>query len=174
MPLSAVSTTLDVYALCSYMVRLVLWLWLLFLSMWLISDLSSSTSLGEFGASFVHHCDIKLLGGFFGTMVKFGPLVNKDSCAGVRGVLERLMIQFCLLSELMHVCLDPLGVLLGATEGVVGAKGVGAEGAGAMGTAGVEELLLAWDLILELLGQMHECPLKVTLAVLMSKFSDPL
>ena len=55
-PLSVVSTTLDVSCLGSVntlhscIVRLVLWLWsclwLSFLSLWLISDLSSSASLG--------------------------------------------------------------------------------------------------------------------------------
>ena len=52
------------------------------------------------------------------------------------------MTHFCLLlSELMQVCLDLLGLWLGATEGAVGAEGVGAEGTGAMGAAGVEGLL---------------------------------
>ena len=75
---------------------------------------------------------------------KIGPFASRDSCAGVQGVLERLMTHFCLLLlfELMYVCLDPLGLWLGATEGVVRAKDVSAEGAGAMGASGVEELLL--------------------------------
>ena len=41
---------------------------------------------------------------------------------------------------------------LGATEGAVGAKGVATKGVGAMGVAGVVELLLALDIVLELLG----------------------
>ena len=94
----------------------------------------------------------------------------------LRWVLERLMSHFCLLlSELMHVCLDPLWLWLGATEGVVGAEGVGVEGVGAMGAAGVEELPLALDLVLKLLGGRCECLLKVTSAVLMlSRFPEPL
>ena len=63
-------------------------------------------------------------------MAKFGPLANRDSCAGVRGVLEQLKTNFCLLlSTLMHVCLYPMWLWLGATEGVVGAMGVGVGGA---------------------------------------------
>ena len=97
--------------------------------------------------------------GYFGTMPKFGPLANRDSCAGVRGVLERLMTHFCLvLLELMHVCLGPLGLWLGTTEV---AKGVVAEGAGVVGTASVEGLSLALDLVLELMDGRCECPLKV-------------
>ena len=115
------------------------------------------------------------LGRYLGTMAKFGPLAHRDSCTDVRGVLERLMTHFCLLlSELMHVCLSPMGLLLGATKGAVGAKGVVTEGAGAMGAVGVEELLLALDLVLELLVGRCECLLKVLLAVLMSKFLEPL
>ena len=68
------------------------------------------------------------------------------------------MTHFCLLLlELMHVCLDLLGLWLGATEGVMGGKGVGAKGAGAMSATGVEELPLALDLVLELLGRRCEC-----------------
>ena len=74
----------------------------------------------------------------------------------------------------MHVCLSPMGLLLGATKGAVGAKGVVTEGAGAMGAVGVEELPLALDLVLELLVGRCECLLEVLLAVLMSKFSEPL
>ena len=84
------------------------------------------------------------------------------------------MTHFCLvLSELMHVCLGVLGLWLGTTEGVVGAKGVVTEGAGTMGAAGVEELPLALDLVLELLDGRCKCPLTVPLALLL-KFSEPL
>ena len=86
------------------------------------------------------------------------------------------MTHFCLvLSKLMHASLGLMGLWLGANEGAVGAEGVVAEGAGTMGAAGSEELLLALDLVLELLSGRCECLLKVTLPVLMlSKFSEPL
>ena len=131
---------------------------------------------GKFRTSFFHCCDVGLFGGYFGTVAKLGPFASRDSCAGVRRVLDRLITHFCLvLLELMYVCLEPLGLWLGATESVVDAQIVGAEGAGAMGAAGVEELPLALDLVLELLDGRCECLLKVTLAVLMLlKFSEPL
>ena len=54
----------------------------------------------------------------------------------------------------------------------MGAKGVGA---GAMGAAGVEQLPLALDLVLELLDGRCEWPLKVTLAVsMLLEFLKPL
>ena len=96
-------------------------------------------------------------------MAKLGPLASRDSCAGVRGVLDRMITHFCLvLSELIHVRLELLRLWLGATEGVGGAKVMGAEGAGAMGSAGVEGLLLALNLVQELLDGKCECQLIVT------------
>ena len=38
---------------------------------------------------------VRLFGGDLGTMAKFGPLANIDSCTEVSGVLERLMTHFC-------------------------------------------------------------------------------
>ena len=67
------------------------------------------------------------------------------------------------------------GLWLGAMESAVGAKGVVTEGSGAMDAAGVEESMLALDLVLELLDGRCECLLKVPLALLMlSKFLEPL
>ena len=85
-------------------------------------------------------------------------------------MLERLITIFCLvLSKLMHVCLNPMGMWLGVTEG---AEGVVTEGTGAMDAAGVEELPLALDLVLELLGGRCECLLKVPWVML--KFLESL
>ena len=105
-------------------------------------------------------------------MAKFGPLANSDSCTGVSRVLERLITHLCLvlLVELMYVCLGPIEMWLGATKGAVG---VVTEGVGAMGAADVEELPLALDLVLELLGRRCECLLKVTWQCC-QKFQNPL
>ena len=55
------------------------------------------------------------LGGCLGVTTKLGPLARTDLCAGVKGLLERLMTHLGLGSSLEEPWLDLLG---GVEEGV--------------------------------------------------------
>ena len=39
-------------------------------------------------------------------IAKFGPFANSDCCARVRGVLDRLITHFLVLSLMMHVWME--------------------------------------------------------------------
>ena len=60
---------------------------------------------------------------YFGTMPKFGPLANSDSCTAVREVLVRLMTHFSLVFLL--VLLVPAVGAVNVGAGAVGADAVG-------------------------------------------------
>ena len=63
-----------------------------------------------------------------------------------------------LVVELIHVSLGLVHEWLGASEGAGAAEGMVTVHAGAMGAAGVDELPLALDVVLELLnGRFCDC-----------------
>ena len=107
-------------------------------------------------------------------MAKFGPLVSRDSCTEVWGMLERLMAHFHLVLSVVviHVWLDLVHVKLDATEGAVGVVTVGAEAVGAE-VVGVLPLVL--DKVIEQVAQrLCECPLKDETWPMLSKLAEPL
>ena len=53
------------------------------------------------------------LGGCLGVTAKLGPLARTDLCAGVKGLLDRLMTHLGLGSSLEEPWLDLLGVWRG-------------------------------------------------------------
>ena len=82
-------------------------------------------------------------------IAKFGPFANRDCCAGVRGVVDRLITHFMVLSLLMHVWLELKEGWLGAPVGPLGAVAVLVEGVEVVGVAEVVGLQLALDEVLE-------------------------
>ena len=105
-------------------------------------------------------------------IAKFGPFTDSDCWAGVRGVLDRLITHFLVLSLVMYVWLELEEGWLGAP---VGAVAVLVEGVEVVGVVEVVGLPLALDKVLEILDGTFRCPLKEHQLVLMlSKFGEPL
>ena len=101
-------------------------------------------------------------------MVKFGPFCRRDSCPGVRGVLERLNTHFLMCSSVLHVCLELEGGCLGAVVGAMGAESILEEGVEAMGVAGIGGMSLVLEEVVEILDGTFDCPLKAQLVLLKS------
>ena len=107
-------------------------------------------------------------------IAKCGPFANSNCCAGVRGVLDRLITHFLVLLLVMHVWLELEEGWLGAPVGAVGAIAVLVEGVEAVGVAEVVGLPLALDKVLEILDGIFRCLLKEhQLVSMLSKFGEP-
>ena len=127
----------------------------------------------KFGTSLFHCVYLSLIQRYLGTIMKFGPFASKEYCAGVSGVLERLMTHFLVVSvESIHIWPELVQVWLGTTEG---AQVVLGEGVEAMGAARAVELPLVLDMVLELLVGRFKCLLKEPwLELILLRFEEPL